>query len=190
MFDCVDCRCFSIHTTLWMAYFYGHTTRSLSWSTRPMHSLVALICALADGTMEIIVWPIGMCTSLSYDLHQYHWSRNSRSFYLIFFLLLVNLNRSDKMECKRLWCGKDYANCYLSDYTNHDPFVDCLDRFTQPRLPWHDIGVVVTGASARDVARHFIQRWNASKEAHCYAERVRNSSMLWIPHKIPIRSDG
>jgi phosphatidylserine/phosphatidylglycerophosphate/cardiolipin synthase-like enzyme len=47
-------------------------------------------------------------------------------------------------------------------------------------MPWHDIGVsssnkvikylpfenfqcVVSGKSARDVARHFIQRWNATK---------------------------
>jgi phospholipase D1/2 len=30
-------------------------------------------------------------------------------------------------------------------------------------MPWHDIGSVVYGAAARDVARHFIQRWNAAK---------------------------
>lgn len=30
-------------------------------------------------------------------------------------------------------------------------------------MPWHDVGVMVGGAAARDVARHFIQRWNAVK---------------------------
>ncbi|KAL4718254.1 hypothetical protein ACJJTC_002346, partial [Scirpophaga incertulas] len=30
-------------------------------------------------------------------------------------------------------------------------------------MPWHDVGIVVQGAAARDVARHFIQRWNAIK---------------------------
>lgn len=30
-------------------------------------------------------------------------------------------------------------------------------------MPWHDIGCVVQGAAARDVARHFIMRWNAIK---------------------------
>jgi len=30
-------------------------------------------------------------------------------------------------------------------------------------MPWHDIGVMVQGLAARDVARHFIQRWNAVK---------------------------
>jgi len=42
-------------------------------------------------------------------------------------------------------------------------FSDLVDRNTTPRMPWHDIGAMVVGAAARDVARHFIQRWNAVK---------------------------
>jgi len=30
-------------------------------------------------------------------------------------------------------------------------------------MPWHDVGAVVAGAATQDVARHFIQRWNAVK---------------------------
>jgi len=30
-------------------------------------------------------------------------------------------------------------------------------------MPWHDEGLVVFGKVARDVARHFIQRWNIHK---------------------------
>lgn len=30
-------------------------------------------------------------------------------------------------------------------------------------MPWHDIASVVHGKAARDVARHFIQRWNFTK---------------------------
>lgn len=30
-------------------------------------------------------------------------------------------------------------------------------------MPWHDIASVVHGRAARDVARHFIQRWNFTK---------------------------
>ena len=40
---------------------------------------------------------------------------------------------------------------------------DLVDRTNTPRMPWHDIGVMLTGVAARDVARHFIQRWNAVK---------------------------
>jgi phosphatidylserine/phosphatidylglycerophosphate/cardiolipin synthase-like enzyme len=30
-------------------------------------------------------------------------------------------------------------------------------------MPWRDVGVVVHGVAARDLARHFIQRWNFTK---------------------------
>ncbi|XP_036882838.1 phospholipase D2 isoform X1 [Manis javanica] len=40
---------------------------------------------------------------------------------------------------------------------------DFIDRETTPRMPWRDIGVVVHGLPARDLARHFIQRWNFTK---------------------------
>lgn len=40
---------------------------------------------------------------------------------------------------------------------------DFIDRYKTPRMPWHDVGVVVRGKAARDIARHFIQRWNFTK---------------------------
>lgn len=42
-------------------------------------------------------------------------------------------------------------------------WADFIDRYSTPRMPWHDIGSVVHGKAARDVARHFIQRWNFTK---------------------------
>ena len=45
----------------------------------------------------------------------------------------------------------------------HNLLADQIDRSTTPRMPWHDIGVMVQGTAARDAARHFIQRWNAVK---------------------------
>uniref|UniRef100_A0A1I7XAM2 phospholipase D n=1 Tax=Heterorhabditis bacteriophora TaxID=37862 RepID=A0A1I7XAM2_HETBA len=41
--------------------------------------------------------------------------------------------------------------------------LDFIDRGITPRMPWHDIHSVTFGIPARDVARHFIQRWNATK---------------------------
>lgn len=32
------------------------------------------------------------------------------------------------------------------------------------RMPWHDVGSVVYGKAARDVGRHFIQRWNFTRK--------------------------
>lgn len=34
-------------------------------------------------------------------------------------------------------------------------------------MPWHDVATVVLGPAARDVARHFIERWNAVKLEKC-----------------------
>ena len=33
-------------------------------------------------------------------------------------------------------------------------------RETYPRMPWHDCHACVSGAAARDVASHIVQRWN------------------------------
>ncbi|CAF3487376.1 unnamed protein product [Rotaria sordida] len=64
----------------------------------------------------------------------------------------------------KLWFGKDYANFLLRDFRNLDqPFQDQIDRNTTPRMPWHDVGALVYGACARDLARHFIERWNFVK---------------------------
>ncbi|TMS08899.1 phospholipase D1 [Larimichthys crocea] len=64
----------------------------------------------------------------------------------------------------RFWHGKDYCNFVHKDWIQLDkPFDDFIDRHTTPRMPWHDIASVVHGKAARDVARHFIQRWNFTK---------------------------
>ncbi|XP_040926409.1 phospholipase D1 isoform X2 [Betta splendens] len=64
----------------------------------------------------------------------------------------------------RFWHGKDYCNFVHKDWIQLDkPFDDFIDRHATPRMPWHDIAAVVHGRAARDVARHFIQRWNFTK---------------------------
>ncbi|KAK7486606.1 hypothetical protein BaRGS_00022131 [Batillaria attramentaria] len=64
----------------------------------------------------------------------------------------------------KLWIGKDYVNFIHKDFVNlEQPFEDFIDRTQCPRMPWHDIGAVVYGKTARDVARHFIGRWNYTK---------------------------
>ncbi|XP_015593521.1 phospholipase D2 [Cephus cinctus] len=71
---------------------------------------------------------------------------------------------SDLSGTGKLWLGKDYTNFIVKDFANLErPYQDLVDRSTTPRMPWHDMGVMVQGATARDVARHFIERWNAIK---------------------------
>lgn len=64
----------------------------------------------------------------------------------------------------KLWLGKDYSNFIRRDWVQLDkPFEDNIDRTQVPRMPWRDLSAVLHGKAARDVARHFIQRWNFTK---------------------------
>lgn len=70
----------------------------------------------------------------------------------------------DLVGQSRFWHGKDYCNFVFKDWVQLDkPFDDFIDRYKTPRMPWHDIASVVHGKAARNVARHFIQRWNFTK---------------------------
>ena len=60
-----------------------------------------------------------------------------------------------------IWRGKDYANERVAEYARLEkPFEDMFDRTKVPRMPWHDVGLQMVGQPARDLCRHFIQRWN------------------------------
>ncbi|EPQ51020.1 phospholipase D [Gloeophyllum trabeum ATCC 11539] len=60
-----------------------------------------------------------------------------------------------------VWPGKDYSNARILDFHTLDkPDEDMYDRAKVPRMPWHDVGMQVVGQPARDLARHFVQRWN------------------------------
>ncbi|CAF3798250.1 unnamed protein product, partial [Rotaria sordida] len=64
----------------------------------------------------------------------------------------------------RYFIGKDYSNAYEKDFNQLEDYTtDCVTRTLVPRMPWHDEALVVFGQTARDVARHFIQRWNIHK---------------------------
>lgn len=64
----------------------------------------------------------------------------------------------------KLWLGKDYNNFVRKDWDQLDkPFEDNIDRTQVPRMPWRDLAAAFHGKAARDVARHFIQRWNFTK---------------------------
>ncbi|KAF2202276.1 phospholipase D [Delitschia confertaspora ATCC 74209] len=66
----------------------------------------------------------------------------------------------DADHCQ-LWPGKDYSNPRVQDFFNLDkPYEEMYDRTKVPRMPWHDIGMQVVGQPARDLTRHFTQRWN------------------------------
>ena len=47
-------------------------------------------------------------------------------------------------------------------------------------MPWHDIASVVYGAAARDVGRHFIQRYNFTRVRSC-PQNIYHSYLLSPP---------
>ncbi|KAK4541519.1 hypothetical protein LTR36_007965 [Oleoguttula mirabilis] len=66
----------------------------------------------------------------------------------------------DSEHCQ-VWPGKDYSNPRVQDFYALDrPYEEMYDRTKVPRMPWHDIAMQMVGQPARDVGRHFVQRWN------------------------------
>lgn len=63
-----------------------------------------------------------------------------------------------------IWPGKDYYNPRESEPNSwEDTMKDELDREKYPRMPWHDVHCALWGPPCRDMARHFVQRWNYAK---------------------------
>ena len=61
----------------------------------------------------------------------------------------------------QIFPGKDYSNPRVRDFYALDkPYDSMYDRNTVPRMPWHDVHMVTCGKIARDLSRHFVQRWN------------------------------
>jgi hypothetical protein len=62
-----------------------------------------------------------------------------------------------------------YCRCFLTFLRESEPnswedtMKDELDRTKYPRMPWHDVQCALYGPACRDVARHFVQRWNYAK---------------------------
>ncbi|KAF9267545.1 phospholipase D [Marasmius fiardii PR-910] len=78
----------------------------------------------------------------------------------------------------QVWPGKDYSNPRVSDFfTLNKPEEDMYDRTKVPRMPWHDVAMQVVGQPARDLARHFVQRWN-------YLLRIKNHKRV-MPFLLP-----
>ncbi|KAK3160706.1 hypothetical protein QOZ80_1BG0063280 [Eleusine coracana subsp. coracana] len=77
------------------------------------------------------------------------------------------------------WPGKDYYNPREYEPNSwEDTMKDELDRAKYPRMPWHDVQCALYGPACRDVARHFVQRWN-------YAKRNKAPNEQAIPLLMP-----
>ncbi|RIA88545.1 hypothetical protein C1645_725863 [Glomus cerebriforme] len=78
--------------------------------------------------------------------------------------------KDDEIERLRtIWPGLDYSNPRVKDFVNvADYSNEIIDKKQTPRMPWHDVSIGMVGPPARDVARHFVQRWNFIKDEKAY----------------------
>ncbi|CAI2162099.1 19719_t:CDS:10 [Funneliformis geosporum] len=69
-----------------------------------------------------------------------------------------------------IWLGQDYSNPRIKDFANvANWLLEVVDKKVAPRMPWHDVSMGMVGPPARDVARHFVQRWNFIKDEKSYS---------------------
>ncbi|QCE07301.1 phospholipase D [Vigna unguiculata] len=79
-----------------------------------------------------------------------------------------------------IWPGKDYYNPRESEPNSwEDTMKDELNREKYPRMPWHDVHCALWGPPCRDIARHFVQRWNHAKRTKAPNE---HEIPLLMPH--------
>ena len=69
-------------------------------------------------------------------------------------VVVAQEDKVDSPDKDLTWPGKDFVNFIVKDVAEPDMYeVDNSDRVKAPRMPWHDVGLVVQGDTARDVAR-------------------------------------
>lgn len=74
---------------------------------------------------------------------------------------------ADAMEQKeikyRRWIGKDYSNTFVqgakTDFKKSMIDYDKINRSTDPRMPWHDVGCSFSDQPAQDVRTYFKNRY-------------------------------
>eukprot|EP00158_Paraphelidium_tribonemae_P007939 Partr_v1_DN28401_c3_g1_i1_m42306 putative Phospholipase len=64
------------------------------------------------------------------------------------------------------WPGIDYSNPRIKDFQDvHEPTNELVDKNMTARMPWHDVHCGFDGEASRDIARHFVIRWNHIKHS-------------------------
>lgn len=78
--------------------------------------------------------------------------------------------------------GIDYSNPRILDFRNVRAYqTPLIDKKMIPRLPWHDVTMMVVGEPSRDLTRHFIQCWN-------FAQLDLQGKDYFITPKVPLDS--
>ena len=72
-----------------------------------------------------------------------------------------NDDKTNEINVNTLHPGIDYYNPRHSEFKEVQFYTrDLTDRKNLPRMAWHDVHCMCIGTPSRDVARHFLVRWN------------------------------
>ena len=84
-----------------------------------------------------------------------------------------------------LFPGKDYYNPAVAELTDvDDVWSNSVVREQVPRMPWHDVHLMLDGEAANDVALNFITRWNHHRA------QVAPSYPILRPRRVAKRPTG
>ncbi|CAK57722.1 unnamed protein product (macronuclear) [Paramecium tetraurelia] len=75
---------------------------------------------------------------------------------------------------KQFWPGIDYANNRMKDFESVHKSGESQINRSDPRMPWHDIAVKVSGQSVSDLVRHFEQYWNHVMISQNFQKRIQH----------------
>lgn len=86
---------------------------------------------------------------------------------------------------KTFFKGQDYSNPRIRDFENVHKWDTCLiDKESEPRMPWRDIAIRMSGDIVKGIKKHFLQFWSFNNIQFAYKNTIiRNMSKL-------IRSTG
>ncbi|KAF9351259.1 hypothetical protein BGX26_010701 [Mortierella sp. AD094] len=125
----------SAHTKIWLQDLHPN----IQVQRHPDHKICVIDCSLAFiGGLDPC---FGRYDTRTHQLSDYHPSGKGT-----------------------IWPGQDYNNPRIKDFVNvKDYNTDLIEKKLLARMPWHDVSLAVAGQPARDIARHFVQRWNFVK---------------------------
>ncbi|KAI8143329.1 hypothetical protein BJV82DRAFT_612344 [Fennellomyces sp. T-0311] len=87
---------------------------------------------------------------------------------------------ADDEAFPEIFPGQDYSNPRIKDFIKVSQYeLQTVDKRRIARMPWHDIHTGMVGPPARDIARHFIQRWNFIKSTTHARDRPE------VPYLLP-----
>ncbi|KAK6146193.1 hypothetical protein DH2020_020062 [Rehmannia glutinosa] len=148
------------------------------WFVDGCAAFEAISLAIEEAKSEIFICGWWLCPEL-YMRRPFHFHASSRLDSLLESKAKQGVQIRRELLCELMQMLDFILNLRESEPNSwEDTMKDELDRLKYPRMPWHDVHCALWGPPCRDVARHFVQRWN-------YAKRNKAPNEQAIPLLLP-----